>query len=79
MQRGEAVPWTEDYRCPLPGGSSLQIQVDDADRLIRVVVFDASGAEVDATESAPNPPVSYAVGQPIHRLRRAIDEQLSRD
>jgi hypothetical protein len=78
MRRGELVPWTDDYRCPLSGGSSLQIQVTDGDRLIRAVVFDESGALVDATESAPNPSVSYAVGQPIHRLRRAVEEQLRR-
>jgi hypothetical protein len=76
-KRGEAQ-WSDDYRCVLRDGSTLQIQVDEHDRLIRAVVFDATGAQVDATESTPNPPASYAVAPPIHRLRLAIDEQLRR-
>jgi hypothetical protein len=77
MRRGEQVRWSRDYRCTLPDGFSMQIQVDSHDHLIRAVLFNADGARLDVTEVAAFPPAGSAVVLPLHRLRALVDRQLA--
>ena len=75
MKPGGGLSWSTDYRCTLSDGSSLQIQVDERDHIIRAAVFDPHGNLVDTTEGVANP--SARVIFPIHRLRALVDEQLA--